>query len=187
MRLRGQRHLKYADRHPTSVRAGTYYGISANACGRSRRASLKRSANRSSTRTQCLARSRLNPGIGAAAILARSDRRCSQRLARPCSRGPTRAAHGVRQPWKRAQPIRSRAQCATSLRSSVGVVIARRACRRRVGSMAFARSQLLAKRSQRRPPRATIRAAAPPQPQTTANQRPPERRRLVGVERPRGL
>ena len=132
--------------------------IGANACGRSRRASHKPSANRWSTRAQRLARSRLNPEISAAAFPVRSDRRCSQRLAKPRSRGRTQRAHGARQPSKRARPIRSRARCAASRCSSAGAVTARRACRKRGASMDSARSKRLAKRSQRRPPRATIRA-----------------------------
>ena len=103
-----------------------------------------------------------NPEISAAAYRARSDRRCSQRLAKPRSRGRTQRAHGARQPSKRARPIRSRARCAASRCSSAGAVTAMRACRKRGASMASAQSKRLARRSQRKPQRATIRAAAPP-------------------------
>ena len=59
------------------------------------------------------------------------------------------------------QRIRPRARCVASPSSSAGVVIARRVCRKRGASMDCARSKRLAKRSQRRPLRATIHGAAP--------------------------
>ena len=77
--------------------------IGANACGRSQRASHKPSANRWSIRAQRLAHSRLSPGISAAAFPARSDRRCSQRLAKPRSRGRMRRA-AWRAPTVEARP-----------------------------------------------------------------------------------
>jgi CRISPR-associated endonuclease Cas1 len=108
-----------------------------------------------------IARSRLNPGISAAAFPVQSDRRCSQRLARPRSRGHTQPANGARRPSKRARPIRSRARCAASRCSSEGAGIAMRACRKRGASMGSVRWKRLAKCSQRKPRPATIRDAAP--------------------------
>ena len=101
-----------------------------------------------------LGRSRLNPGISAAAFPVRSDRRCSQRLAKPRSHARMHARMARADRRSARQPIRSRARCAASRCSSAGVVIARRACRKRAVSMDCERSRPLARRSQRRPPRA---------------------------------
>ena len=107
------------------------------------------------------AASRLRLEISAAAFRLRSDRRWSQRLARPRSHARMQPAHGVRQPSKRARLIRSRARCAASRCSSAGVVTVRRACRKHGASTVCARSKQLARRSQRSLPLVTTRGAAP--------------------------
>ena len=89
---------------------------------RSGRASHKRSANRSSIRAQRLAHSRLNPGISAAVFSDRSDRHCSQRLARPRSHVRTPREHGVRRPSKRS---RAQAAAGNDPRRGAGVNRAR--------------------------------------------------------------
>ena len=47
-------------------------------------------------------------GINAVAFRVRSDRRCSQRLAKPRSRDRTLREHGERRPWKHGQRIAAR-------------------------------------------------------------------------------
>ena len=132
----------------------------ANACGRSWRTSRKRFANPWSIKAQRLARSRLNPRISVATLLARSDRRYSQRLAKPRSRGHMR--RNVADAHHRSAPTNPVA-CALC---GEPVLKRRRrhcelACRRRGASTDCERSKRLAWRSQRKPLRATIHAAAP--------------------------
>jgi hypothetical protein len=134
--------------------------IGENACGRSQLASRKCSANRSSTKAQRFAGSRVNLKISAAAFPDRSDRRCSQRLARPRSRGHTQRADGARQLSKRAQPIRSRARCAASRCLGVGDAIAKHACRKHGVSTDCELSKRLAKCSRRKLPLAMIHGTA---------------------------